>query len=205
MLSLFMLWPTGSTVGLVLAVLGIGIWIGVQHLNYLEFGELRRVAHRSLEQRLIFINNLAIRRAAEELKVASDFEQLCRVLEAAFSSNDFDAFELRLRPPDEPAEIRDLQIVPAGEPHFHWKKRGSRFSANVVPGWSLTLDLVATNNRRRGLLTVYRLYDGRDLQLDMNLLTSILPVALADALDRTQRHAVEIKVPAQEAAAARAS
>ncbi len=70
MLSLFMLWPTGSTVGLVLAVLGIGIWMGVQHLNYLEFGELRRVAQRSLEQRLIFINNLAIRRAAEELKVA---------------------------------------------------------------------------------------------------------------------------------------
>ena len=94
MLSLFMLWPTGSTVGLVLAVLGIGIWIGVQHLNYLEFGELRRVAQRSLEQRLIFINNLAIRRAVEELKVASDFEQLCRVLEAAFSSNDFDAFDL---------------------------------------------------------------------------------------------------------------
>ena len=183
MLSLFMLWPTGSTLGLVLAVLGIGIWIGVQHLNYLEFGELRRVAQRTLEQRLIFINNLAIRRAAEELKVASDFEQLCRILEAAFSSNDFDAFELRLRPPDEPAEIRDLQIVSADEPHFHWKKRGSRFNGNVVPGWSLTLDLVAANNRRRGSLTVYRLYDGRDLQLDMNLLTSILPVALADALD----------------------
>ena len=203
MLSLFMLWPTGSTVGLVLAVLGIGIWIGVQHLNYLEFGELRRVAQRSLEQRLIFINNLAIRRAAEELKVASDFEQLCRILEGAFSSNDFDAFELRLlRPPDEPDEIRDLQIVTAGEPHFHWKKRGSHFSANVVPGWSLTLDLVAANNRRTGSLTVFRLYDGRDLQLDMNLLTSILPTALADALDRVRRHAVEIKSPRQEAAAA---
>ena len=203
MLSLFMLWPTGSTVGLVLAVLGIGIWIGVQHLNYLEFGELRRVAQRSLEQRLIFINNLAIRRAVEELKVTSDFEQLCRVLEAAFGSNDFDAFDLRLPgPPDEPAEIRELQIVTAGEPHFHWKKRGSHFSANVVPGWSLTLDLVAANNRRRGSLTVYRLYDGRDLQLDMNLLTSILPVALADALDRVLRHAVEIKTPTQEAAAA---
>ena len=63
MLSLFLLWPTGSTLGLVLAVLGIGIWMGVQHLNYLEFGELRRVAQRTLDQRLIFINNLAIRRA----------------------------------------------------------------------------------------------------------------------------------------------
>ena len=58
MLSLFLLWPTGSTLGLVLAVLGIGIWMGVQHLNYLEFGELRRVAQRTLEQRLIFVNNM---------------------------------------------------------------------------------------------------------------------------------------------------
>jgi hypothetical protein len=37
MLSLFLLWPTGSSLGSVLAVLGIGIWIGVQHLGYLEF------------------------------------------------------------------------------------------------------------------------------------------------------------------------
>src|SRR6202035_335549 len=43
MLSLFLLWPTGSSLGLVLAVIGVGIWIGVQHLGYLEFGELARV------------------------------------------------------------------------------------------------------------------------------------------------------------------
>lgn len=202
MLSLFLLWPTGSTLGLVLAVLGIGIWMGVQHLNYLEFGELRRVAQRTLEQRLIFVNNLAIRRAAEELKVTSDFEQLCRILEAAFSSNDFDAFELRLlRPADELAEVRGLQIVSPDKPHFHWKKRGSHLGPEAVPGWSLTLDLIAANNRRRGSLTMYRLYDGRDLQLDMNLLTSILPVALADALDRVLGQAVEIEAPDVEASA----
>ncbi len=205
MLSLFMLWPTGSTVGLVLSVLGIGIWMGVQHLNYLEFGELRRVAQRTLEQRLIFINNLAIRRATEELKVTSDFEQLCRILEAAFSNNDFDAFELRLlRLPEELAEIRGLQIVSAGKPHFRWKKRGSHSSPEAVPGWHLTLDLVAANNRRRGSLTVYRLYDGRDLQLDMNLLTSLFPVALADALDRVLERAVETE-PGDDEAAAQAS
>ena len=50
LLSLFLLWPTGSSLGLVLAVLGIGIWIGVQHLGYLEFGELARVAQRRLNQ-----------------------------------------------------------------------------------------------------------------------------------------------------------
>src|SRR5262249_25778596 len=94
LLSLFLLWPTGSTLGLVLAVLGTGVWIGVQHLNYLEFGELRRVAQRTFEQRQIFVNNLAIRRATEELKVASDYQQICRILTFAFSSNDFDGFEL---------------------------------------------------------------------------------------------------------------
>src|ERR1700757_2308504 len=97
MLSLFLLWPTGSTLGLVLAVLGTGIWIGVQHLGYLEFGEIRRVAQRTIEQRHIFVNNLAIRRATEELKVAENFSQVARILTAAFGANDFDGFELRVR------------------------------------------------------------------------------------------------------------
>ncbi len=205
MLSLFLLWPTGSTLGLVLAVLGIGIWIGVQHLNYLEFGELRRVAQRTFEQRLIFVNNLAIRRATEELKVASGFPQLCRILEAAFSSNDFDAFELRLPGPlDELAEIGGLQIVSADKSRFHWKKHGVYLSPEAFPGWSLTLDLVAANNRPRGSLTVYRFYNGRDLQLDMNLLTSLFPVALADALDRVLRPTVET-IPVESPASARAA
>jgi hypothetical protein len=121
----------------------------------------------------------------EELKVTSDFEQVCRILEAAFGSNDFDAFELRLlRPPGELAQVRGLQIVSEDKPHFRWKKQGSHFSKEMVPAWNLTLDLVAANNRRRGYLTAYRVYSGGDLQLDVNLLTSLLPVALADALDR---------------------
>src|ERR1700733_4336737 len=96
LLSLFLLWPTGDMLGLVLAVLGTGIWIGVQHLGYLEFGELGRVAHRTIE-RQILINNLAIRRATEELKVTCDYAQLCRILVAALAGNDFDAFDLRWR------------------------------------------------------------------------------------------------------------
>src|ERR1019366_10608418 len=97
MLSLVLLWPTGSTLGLVLAVVGTGVWLGVQHLNYLEFGELRRVAQRTMDQRQIVINNLSVRRAAQELKVAANFDQLRNILIAAFDSNDFDAFELQLK------------------------------------------------------------------------------------------------------------
>src|SRR6266436_9754551 len=121
LLSLFLLWPTGSTLGLVLAVLGTGIWIGVQHLGYLEFGEIRRVAQRTMEQRHIFVNNMAIRRATEELKVAETFQQVCRVLTAAFDTNDFDAFELS-------TEIagRGFHLVePEDLPHLRWSKPGS--------------------------------------------------------------------------------
>ncbi|PYX51649.1 MAG: hypothetical protein DMG79_02645, partial [Acidobacteria bacterium] len=191
MLSLFLLWPTGSSLGLVLAVLGIGIWIGVQHLGYLEFGELARVAHRTLDQPQIFVNNMAIRRAIEELKVARDYEQVRRILTAAFDSNDFDSFELRHDGPT-------LELVPSDtsvsrRAHaFRWSKAGVPKALDASAVWTLALNLLSSSNHRCGILTVYRLYSSRDLQLDINLLTSSFPTALADALDRTLAHQLQV-------------
>jgi UDP-GlcNAc:undecaprenyl-phosphate GlcNAc-1-phosphate transferase len=196
LLSLFLLWPTGSSLGLVLAVLGIGVWIGVQRLGYLELGELGRVAQRTFEQRQIFINNLSIRRATEELKAARDYEQIRRILEAAFGSNDFDGFSVRLKLfPGEsrPAETDEPGTSPRrGEVFFHWRKSLGSSSLDGLAVWTLSLDLVSSSNRRRGAMTVHRLYSQRDLQLDINLLTSAFPIALADAFDRTLQHAVQI-------------
>jgi UDP-GlcNAc:undecaprenyl-phosphate GlcNAc-1-phosphate transferase len=190
MLSLFLLWPTGSTLGLVLAVVGSVIWLGVQHLNYLEFGELRRVAQRTIEQRQIVINNLSIRRAVEELKAATDFDQVRSILLAAFDSNDFDAFELHVD-----LQAEDQMSFRDTHKPFQWSKFPHIVSISSMPSWKLTLDLVTTSNRRRGSLVVYRVYTQRGLQLDVNLLTSEFPAALADALDRILT-APEI-VPAQ--------
>jgi len=176
LLSLFLLWPTRSTVGLVLAVVGTGIWLGVQHLNYLEFGELRRVAQRTIEQRHIVINNLSVRRAIEELKVARDLDQVRRILIAAFESNDFDGFELDASPPlESPGQLTQ---------RLRWSKFPHLRAIARDPSWRLTLDLFTTANHYCGSLLVYRAYSGRDLQLDINLITSQLPVALADALER---------------------
>jgi UDP-GlcNAc:undecaprenyl-phosphate/decaprenyl-phosphate GlcNAc-1-phosphate transferase len=194
MLSLFLLWPTGSSLGLVLAVLGIGIWIGVQHLGYLEFGELARVAHRTLDQPQIFVNNLAIRRATEELKVARDYEQVRRILLAAFGSNDFDSFELKL---DAPADLVDGTWNGIGP--FRWSKAGFPKILEGVAVWTIALDLISSGNRRRGTLNIYRLYSDRDLQLDINLLTSEFPMALGDALERTIAHSPHvIPLPTQD-------
>ncbi|MGA9529837.1 MAG: MraY family glycosyltransferase [Terriglobales bacterium] len=192
LLSLFLLWPTGSTLGLVLAVVGTGIWIGIQHLNYLEFGELRRVAQRTIDQRQIFINNLSIRRAVEELKLAADFDQVRSILIAAFDSNDFDGFELQ------------ALLLPSGDRgrpgeavrRVQWSKNPHMAVISTDPSWKLTLDLVTTSNERRGSLVVRRTYLNGDLQLDVNLLTSEFPRALADAFERVSA------LPAQNLAAA---
>jgi UDP-GlcNAc:undecaprenyl-phosphate/decaprenyl-phosphate GlcNAc-1-phosphate transferase len=199
LLSLFLLWPSGDMLGLVLAVFGTGVWIGVQHLGYMEFGELRRVAQRTIE-RQILINNLAIRRATEELKVACDYAQLGRILVAALAGNDFDAFDLRLR--SQPAvapTINGLHLISAwGEtPCLRWTKPGGRFAQELSSAWCLTLDLVTTGNSRCGSMTIYRLYTDRELQFDINLLTSVFPVALADALDRAATPIVEM-IPTAE-------
>ena len=195
LLSLFLLWPTGSSLGLVLAVLGIGIWIGVQRLGYLELGELGRVAQRTFEQRQIFINNLSIRRATEELKAARDYEQIRRILEAAFSSNDFDGLDVKFKlfPGESPPVAAEPgSQAQRGEASFHWgKTRGAR-SLEGVAVWTLSLDLTNSSNRRRGMMMVHRLCSQRDLQVDINLLTSAFPVALADALDRTLQHTVQV-------------
>jgi UDP-GlcNAc:undecaprenyl-phosphate GlcNAc-1-phosphate transferase len=194
MLSLFLLWPTGSSLGLVLAVIGVGIWIGVQHLGYLEFGELARVAHRTLDQPQIFVNNLAIRRATEELKVARDYEQVRRILLAAFGSNDFDGFDLTLDllpgafvfvNRDEPASRHAASA-------FRWSKAGSSGDFDGSALWTISLDLLSSANRHCGTLTVHRLYSSRNLQVDVNLLTTEFPIALADALDRTLAHSAEV-------------
>ncbi len=188
MLSLFLLWPTGSSLGLVLAVLGIGVWIGVQHLGYLEFGELARVAHRTLDQPQIFVNNLAIRRATEELKVACDYDQVRRILVAAFGSNDFDSFELNLELlPGEPVPIDTSEHSGTRRSglSFRWYKAGTQKALDHSPVWTVALDLLSSTNQRRGTLTVHRMYSQRDLQLDINLLTAAFPTTLADALDRT--------------------
>ncbi len=202
LLSLFLLWPGGSSLGLVLAVLGVGVWIGVQRLGYLELGELGRVAQRTLEQRQIVINNLAIRRATEELKVTREYDQIRRVVEAAFSSNDFDAFDIRIDLfPGELNPVSEMDAVGRrGELSLHWSKKAASQSIDSMAAWTLSLDLISSCNRRRGVLAVHRLYSHRDLQLDINLLTTAFPTAIADALDRSLQHAVQIiPLPTEEA------
>jgi len=202
LLSLFLLWPTGSTLGLILAVLGTGVWLGVQHLGYPEFGELRRVAQRTMEHRGIFASNLAVRRATEGLKTTRDYMELCRLLETAFSGNDFDGFDLRVRLL--PGDCNPFDHLPGAStseevPGFKWSKPESPRWRDRWPAWNLTLNLVTTTNRYRGSLNLYRPYTDAAMLVDINLLISDFPVVLADALERIFSPANVEMLPEEEA------
>ena len=130
--------------------------------------------------------------------MASDYDQLCRILVAAFNSNDFDAFELTARLLlTEHHSLERLATLASnhGEVHYRWSRPGTPILPGAAAAWSLTLDLVSTSNRRRGSLIVQRRYSEHPLQLDVNLLTSEFPVALADALDRIVSLAADLATP----------
>jgi len=79
-----------------------------------------------------------------------------------------------------------------GELDFRWSRPGTPILPGAAAAWSLTVDLVTTSNRRRGSLIVHRRYSEHPLQLDVNLLASEFPVALADALDRIVSQAADL-------------
>jgi UDP-GlcNAc:undecaprenyl-phosphate GlcNAc-1-phosphate transferase len=206
LVSLFLLRPGSAAMGVVFVVLGIGIWLGVQHLGYLEFGELRRVAQRTIDQRRVFVNNLAVRRAIEELQQVHDYDHLYRVLVSAFSENDFDAFELRLQsPPGRAPEMRavDNSAKRDREPLcLWWRKPGSLLQGSGY-GWCVSLDLVSGDHPSGACLTIYRHYSERALQLDVNMLTAEFPGALAEALVRARVGNKRIGAASEKDAAAR--
>jgi UDP-GlcNAc:undecaprenyl-phosphate GlcNAc-1-phosphate transferase len=178
LLSLFLLYPSGPLVGIVLFVIGGGVWVGVQHLRYPEFVELGRVAQRTIEQKRIMVNDLTIRRATEALSRSKDMESVERILRDTFETNDFDGFNLALDP-----ALAGLDGHP-GPSRIWWRRsNGSAKEAGSDGEWTLTIDLKRPSGEKLGAFSVYRKCNGSPLFVDINLLISGFNVALAGALD----------------------
>ena len=91
-----------------------------------------------------------------------------------------------------PFESPDSSAARYAAHTFRWNKAGVPKMLDRSTVWTLSLNLISSSNQRRGTLTIHRLYSSRDLQLDINLLTSAFPSALADALDRTLAHSAHV-------------
>ena len=140
-----------------------------------------------MEPRSVFVSNLAIRHATEKLKTVRDYLQLCHLLQAAFSGNDFDGFDLRveLLPGDRNHLGLPRALTTSGEVLvYKWSKPEHPRWHDNTHAWNLTLDLTTTKNQHRGSLNLYRLHRDTGILVDINLLISEFPVVLADALER---------------------
>lgn len=176
LLSMMVMNFGGRAFGVVLLVVGLGVWFLVQQLHYHEFVELKRIARRAIDQRQVIVKDLAVRRATERFADVHEFSAICAVLQEAFESNEFDGFELTVSSP----AGRDAAT------RYWWQRTpGNPDPADLrASAWVLALELVNGDNQSYGSLRLYRVYDGRPLLLDINVLTTDFRAALADAVAR---------------------
>jgi UDP-GlcNAc:undecaprenyl-phosphate GlcNAc-1-phosphate transferase len=190
LLSLLLINPGGPSVGIVLFVLGAGIWLSVQHLGYQEFFELGRVARKAMDQRRVISNNLAVRRAVDMLSRVTDYLQICTLLQETFESNDFDGFQLNLLAESREYSLdEELSVLSSGRSShrsFIWHKPvlPSAKSPTTLPSWSLTLELTTSDNLALGYLTLYKSDCVNLMGLDIDLLTTHFRTALAASVER---------------------
>jgi UDP-GlcNAc:undecaprenyl-phosphate/decaprenyl-phosphate GlcNAc-1-phosphate transferase len=168
-LSLFLLRPGGGALAIVVAVMGVGAWMGLQQLDYRELSELKRLARRTVDQKKIIANNIAVHQANEELGAADSEAAIKAIFLRVFENNAFDEFDLRSTD---------------GELTYRWS-RDEQLSARPA-GWSMSIPLVTKSGERVGDLKLYRAYSDLPLLVDINLFTSGFPMKAGEALERAR-------------------
>jgi UDP-GlcNAc:undecaprenyl-phosphate GlcNAc-1-phosphate transferase len=179
-LSLILL-HQGTAIALVLAVIGIGILIGVQQLRYQEFAELLSLLERRTHRRQIFANHVAVRHATESLNECNEFRSICELLQQTLQPIGFNGVRLQMLNPNgfSASSFHPLNCGPDGHYVFLWSTAPTSESP-----WELRLELVTSSHVRWGFATLFRARDGAAFSLDVNILTEDFRASLSNALDR---------------------
>src|SRR5712664_735445 len=169
LLSLFLLHPATTAVVIVVAVAGIGVWIGVQQLRYHEFLELGRMASRTLNQRHVIANDIRIRRAAEALQSCTTMAHFCQILQRCLEPAGFDGFGVDVSA-ELPVggEVCPFSHVGGSKLQFIWDHSVTSSETN----WTLTFGLVAHDGNRLGTFTLYRKNTASPLRMDLDVFTA---------------------------------
>jgi UDP-GlcNAc:undecaprenyl-phosphate GlcNAc-1-phosphate transferase len=168
-------------IALVLGVIGIGIFLGIQQLRYQEFAELLSSLQGVGRHRQVLANHVAIRHAAELLDASADFSTVCEILRDTLEPIGFDA--VRFRKAGEngfPAQAHfPLPLGPDGSLIYSWSEK----KTDEAP-WELKFELVTNSGYRWGYFSLLRVCGKDPLPLDVNILTDNFRTSLSNALDR---------------------
>ena len=170
-----------AMIAFVLAIAGMGIFIGVQQLRYHEFAELASAIQRVARRRQALANHVAIRHASDLLDKTNDFPSICCLLKQTLQPIGFDAVLLQKTGPNgfSPESLQPLCYTEDGRWIFSWAEVEAKEAA-----WELKLELMNGGSERWGYFSLVRLCHAEPLLLDMNLLTADFLKALAAAVSR---------------------
>ena len=201
MLVVFLKYPGG--VAWTLGIICVGLWLGLQKLGYHEVAEIGRVATRTMQQRSVIANNLALRHAVDEMKTVETLEELCFVLEHALAENEFHSFRLIIEGPLARAldPNSTLQAGSEDERSYFWsQENGGGAERSPMASWTLELECSPYDHSSVRLL-FHRYEQVQDIRLDLNLVTGLLARAMRTALGVIAAREVEREQAVGEAEA----
>jgi UDP-GlcNAc:undecaprenyl-phosphate/decaprenyl-phosphate GlcNAc-1-phosphate transferase len=168
-------------IALVLAVIGIGIFLGVQQLRYQEFAELLSVMQRVTRRRQIMANHVALRQAAEKLRECHDLGSMCQILQDTLEPIGFDAIRFRKLGENgfSSEMLRPMRYAQDGSWLLTWCGHEIGEAA-----WELKLELMTDTTKRWGYFSLVRMSNKDSLPLDINMLTEEFRGALSLAIER---------------------
>lgn len=176
--SMLFLNPNVRGMAVVLAMVGLVVWLAVRHLRLHEFFELARLAQRGFTQTRAIGFNVDLRRAADRLAQAASWDDIVRQLAVLFEVSEFDAVRLRVRPASGEATVREY-LLEAGEAH---ERSVHRILADE---WGVHIPFqLGRDGAMQGELAVFRRIGRRPLLTDVNLLVEVLRPALSAAASR---------------------
>lgn len=174
----------GAIVALLVMLTGVGAYLGLRRLHYEEFSELRRLTLQLFRLRQITRNNLRVRRASQLLEECASANDLCKVLRETLEPLGFSGCRLWLADEAELAEPQpsEFQLNGRSQYTYHWAT-----AAGEQNGWEMTIFLNRNGGEALGSLTIYKPHGPEEVLVDINVLTSAFPAALADRVARFTR------------------
>lgn len=183
-------------VGFIMLVFGVSAWIGIQHLDYHEFGEIGRLFQRSLLQRTVMINNIRIHNALTALEDANSADELLTRLDECFRAINFSRVELRLNNAIF-AEIKEHAnfIIANEDGHrvFAWLNAATD-NATLPPQEMIEMRLPLGTKANLGQLVFSHHFQQGPIPFDVNLLFGSLRVKLESTIKKSLPSSVKQQV-----------